>query len=397
MAAIYDTTIISEKADISVINPYAAYTHPKTGDPISGGFLYFGLVGRDGEIAENRKKVYAVQEDGTSVSLEQPVTLTSGGIPQYEGNPVILAVDGSYSLTVNDSNGDRIYFAGKVPAKSLLGYSGVIPEEAKTYQGNATIKFNSIEASTASFYASTSSDGSEFKGQYLRLGVDYNVVDESTITLLGSYTNGDVILGRALDPTGQTVSVYSSTNPLYIYGVKADAVNQSLEIGDSVLINGGDTIEDGNGGSYLVVAGGTGVADGYTYIDLSNGNQLKLKTSYELFKSYYETVSNASISGGKVTIDLSNSNISNVSLTENITSIEVLNIPASGEVKIQFQVTQDATPKTLAWQVNGSTPKAPGGTIPTVTASAGAIDLFVLKTSDGGANWMLFTIGQDIK
>ena len=53
----------------------------------------------------------------------------------------------------------------------------------------------------------------------------------------------------------------------------------------------------------LVVSGGSGSADNYTFIQLSNGNQLKLKSLYQVFQGYYETLTSSSISSGKLTID----------------------------------------------------------------------------------------------
>lgn len=165
MATIYQSSEVSEKADIAIENPFPPFVDFDTGDPLGGGFLYFGLVGRDGEVAANRKKVYALMENGAAVQVPQPVVLSSGGVAQYNGNPVQFAVDGSYSLKVKDSSDVLQYFAPKVTAKTLLGYSGIIPEESVTYDGiNGDLVFTSIEATTGSFYASTDTGGTVFNG-----------------------------------------------------------------------------------------------------------------------------------------------------------------------------------------------------------------------------------------
>lgn len=398
MAAIYQSSVSSEKAKIAVNNPFAPYVDKESGYPLSGGKLYFGLPGRDGSVDENRKKVYAILESGGAIAIEQPVILSAGGVPQYNGNPVLLATDGSYSLLVNDSGDNLEYFAHTIEAKSLLGYSGVIPEESKNHTGSNLIQFDSIEASSASFYVSTSDSGAFFKGQYMMQDVDYEVVNESTIRLIGSYQVGSVILGRALDPTGQTVNVSNDTMPMFIYNVKSDALPEPLNVGDSVLINGGDVIGDGKGGSYLVVAGGTGTEDGYNYINLDNGNQLKIKSTYQLLKGYTEIVSTPSIASGKLTIDASDGGIFYFTVQENITNVEILNVPQSGELKIQLQLTQDPVGgHTVTWSINGVTAKAAGGLLPTLTPAADAVDEYILKTGDAGSTWFLFTAGQDIK
>lgn len=398
MAAIYQSSITSDKPDILITNPFVQYVYFNDGAPLAFGKLYFGVPSRDGRLEENRKKVYIIEEDGNAISIEQPVVLSGGGVAQYNGEPVSLAVDGSYSLAVDDFNDVQEYFEHTVIAKSLLGYSGVIPEESKPYVAGKNIVYDKIEATTASFYASTVTDGSAFKGQYLRKDVDYEAINESTIKILTTLPANTIVLGRALDPTGQTVNVTNNTEPMYIYPVKSDAVISDLQIGDNVLINGGDQEGDGKGGSYLVVAGGTGTADNYTYIDLDNGNQLKIKSIYQVFQGYYELVSNAILDSGKMTIDPTEGNITKLTVTENITEIEVLNAPADGELKLQLKLKQDpATPRTITWSINGVAAKSPGGTLPTFTNTVDAIDEYIITSDDGGSNWFIYTIGQDIK
>lgn len=397
MAFIYDNSKASEKANIAVTNPNPAYTLFENGDPISNGFIYVGLPGRDGEVKENRKIAYNIQENG-ALPIEQPIKLSAGGIPQYKGNPVLLAVDGSYSLKVLDSNGKKVYFWHTIIAKSLLGYSGIIPEESKTYTIGQDLIFDKIEATTASFYASTVTGGAEFKGEYLRKDVDYTIISETTIRITATIPNNTVILGRALDPAGQIVNVTNSTQPFFIYDTKTEVVSADLKVGSSVLINGGDEIGDSKGGSYLVVDGGTGTQDGFTYINLENGNQLKLKSIYQVFSGYYESLGGVSIENGQLRLDPILGNVFKTTVTENITSIQVSNVPAEGEIKIQLELTQPSDEaKTVTWSVNGVKPKIAGGTLPTFTGEVDAVDEYILKSNDGGSTWFLFVIGQDIK
>ena len=398
MAGIEITTGVSSKADVVISNPFPSYVKFENGDPISGGKIYFGMVSRDGEIPENRKKVYAILEGGDAVTIEQPVILSSGGVAQYNGNPVQLAIDGFYSIKILDSSDVLQYYADKVSSPSLLGYSGVIPEESKTVSGSFDIEFNAIEATTASFYASTTTDGSFFKGQYLRAGIDYTALNETTIRLITNFDAGTVILGRALDPTGQTVDVSNSTKQIFIFDTKSEAKEADLKVGYDVLINGGDALGDGKGGSYIVVAGGTGVQDDINYIDLNNGLQLKIKSLYQVFSSYSEKVQQIQSVSASLNIDLIDGNIVDVTLDASISSINVLNMPAVGEAKIQIQLKQNATGgNAVTWQVNGVQPLTAGGVMPSVTQDANAIDKYIITSSDAGATWQLYTIGQDLK
>lgn len=395
MASIYNSGEVSEKADIAAINPFYSYRDFEKDKAISNGYLYFGVVGRDGEVEENRKLVYAILENGSAITIEQPVRLSAGGIPNYNGYPVMLAVNGSYSLKVKDSSDVQVYFAAKVVAKDLLGYSGVIPEEVKAKNG-ATLTFSSIEATTASFYiADGRAPNTAFNGVLMQRDVDYRAVDESTIEFISTYNDGSAVLGRMLDPTGQTVPASKGSNTIFVYDTQADAIVADLSDGDSVLLNGKDSAGDGLGGSYLVSTGGS--ADGLNIVDLDNGRQLHIKKTYQALKGIYESTSGATSSAGRFTLDASNASVFKLSMTENVSNIDIVNIPSSGELKIEIKVTQGATPYTLGWSINNKTPIASGGTIPTITATANAIDRYVILTDDGGDTFEIYTAGQDLQ
>lgn len=394
MASIYTSGEVSTKADIAVINPFYSYRDFEKDKAISNGYLYFGVVGRDGEVEENRKLVYAVLENGSALAIEQPVRLSAGGVPSYNGNPVLLAVNGSYSLKVKDSSNVQVYFAPKVVAKDLLGYSGVIPEEVKAKNGS-TLAFDTTEATTATFYiADGRAPNTTFNGVLMQRDVDYRALDENTIEFISTYEDGSAVLGRMLDPTGQTVPATEGSNTIYLYDKQSDAIAANLPIGESVILNGKDALGDGLGGSYLVSSGGT--ADGLNIIDMDNGNQLHIKKTYQALKGIYESVSGETSSSGKFTLDASVASVFKLAMTENVSNIDILNIPTSGEVKIEIKVTQGATPYTLGWLINNKAPKAAGGTLPTLTASADAVDRYVILTDDGGESFEVYTAGQNL-
>ena len=395
MASIYITQS-SDKADISIDNPFSSYRDYEKDEAISNGYLYVGVVDRDGEIPENRKRVYAILESGAALEIEQPVRLSAGGVPSYNGYPVRLATDGSYSLKVKDYTNTQVYFTPKVVAKSLLGYSGFIPEEVQEKDGS-TLSFSSIEVTTATFYiADGRAPNTTFNGVLMQKGVDYEPVNESTIKFLSTYANGSAVLGRALDPVGNAVAVEKGTSPIYLFDTQAEAKLADLSIGESVIINGKDSINDGKGGSYVVVS--TGEDDGINVISINNGNKLQIKKTYQALQGIYETQRTLTSTSGKVTIDLADGSVFKLPLTEDVSDIEVLNIPPSGEVKIEIKVIQPSdSAKTLAWQINGIQPLAAGGTIPAITAAVDAIDRYILLTDDSGSTFEIYTAAQDLK
>jgi hypothetical protein len=80
------------------------------GRPVANGEIYVGIVDLDPEIVANQKQVSVQQEDGSIVTVTQPVSTGGGGVPMYDGSPVTLLVDGNYSLKVLNSAGSQEYY-----------------------------------------------------------------------------------------------------------------------------------------------------------------------------------------------------------------------------------------------------------------------------------------------
>ena len=90
-----------------VANPYSYYNNRNKTGPLFNGFIYVGIPDLDPTILANQKQVTAKQEDGTQVPIAQPIRTNSGGYAvDSAGNPVVLLVDGNYSIRVNDKNGN---------------------------------------------------------------------------------------------------------------------------------------------------------------------------------------------------------------------------------------------------------------------------------------------------
>jgi len=111
-------------------------------------------------------------------------------------------------------------------------------------------------------------------------------------------------------------------------------------------------------------------------------------------KSYNETYNTLSSYSGSVTMNSEDGNVFAITLSENITTFNFSNSPASGTAyAFSLKVTQDASASgyTIAW------PAAvdwPNGTAPTLTSTASAVDQFVFYTHDNGTTWYGFVAGQ---
>ena len=349
----------------------------------------------DEVVESNQKIVYALQEDRAAVPVSQPVLCSAGGVPQLDGNSAILAVSGSYSMKILDKNGEQKYYFPIVEQANNQGFNGIIAEESQTVAGSLTLTYAEIEATTSSFYISSSTDGLSFTGAYLRKDIDYRVDSSTTITLLNASTVGTVVLGRQMDPTGQIIPVASGASSLFVYPLKANAIASDLEIGSVVTINSGAGAGDKLGGArYVTVAGGTGSNDGINYINLNNGNQLELLPNLQKFALYSEVTNAGSVSGGVLTLDLSKGQVFSSVISESITvNMLVYNQGANLTTTVSIKIKQDAIGgRTVAWPASV---KWAGGTPPVATTAGGAIDRFVLITDDAGLTWEGIIVGRD--
>lgn len=78
---------------------------------IALGSLYVGIV--DGDPLNQpaqRVAVFAMQANGTEVSLAQPITIGVGGVPLYNGTPVQLKVNVQCSVAVTNNIGAQVYY-----------------------------------------------------------------------------------------------------------------------------------------------------------------------------------------------------------------------------------------------------------------------------------------------
>jgi hypothetical protein len=122
--------------------------------------------------------------------------------------------------------------------------------------------------------------------------------------------------------------------------------------------------------------------------------------SAPVLKDVGETCVANATSGATDTIDLTDGNVHNVTLTANCT-FTFSNPPASGTSgSFTLFLNQDGTgSRTATWPAgNGtSTPKViwAGGTAPTLTTTASRTDILVFTTIDGGMKWYGAVSGQD--
>jgi hypothetical protein len=222
-----------------------------------------------------------------------------------------------------------------------------------------------------------------------------NIYLSPLVYRLELYTSADVLVEQSADIVGQL-----------------PAINSGTDVGKAVIVNGGGTaytlgsIASGNA-SYITVDAEASLPNSYqavstdfltftkvgdtvsfglaSVVDVA-GKEIK-NAMLNLQREKKNTLTGQS---GAVTIDYSLGSVCTIAQTGNITSVSVTNVPASSTVTLTVIRSQaDATLRTMTW---GSAYNFSGGTIPTLSNSSGAVDVFTLITTDGGTNWQVGSI-----
>ena len=92
-------------------NPFQYWGNPNKSMAVGLGKLYVGKPDLDPTTPANQVTVKALQQDGTEVTLSQPIQLLAGGVPSYNDSPVQLLIDvAEVSIKVTTSGGAQVYY-----------------------------------------------------------------------------------------------------------------------------------------------------------------------------------------------------------------------------------------------------------------------------------------------
>lgn len=219
--------------------PVAYIPDPDKGRPLFNGQMYIGISDLDPQIVENQKQVYFIEENGDLVDAKQPIILSAGGVPVYNGSPVTLDVDGSYSLKVLDKQGAQIYYIANTD--ELTGVSSkAVKQTVQGVAGQTTVVFSKVLVVSASIYIGSKDVD---RGRLIE-GVDYNVTGSVTIELTDSFPAGTYFTAIATEAT-ETNTVEFVKNYIDLLGPINDAglkLNDTVNIKDtSISSSGGGT------------------------------------------------------------------------------------------------------------------------------------------------------------
>jgi len=109
-------------------------------------------------------------------------------------------------------------------------------------------------------------------------------------------------------------------------------------------------------------------------------------------KTYTETRTNPAIAAGALTLDCNLGTYFVTDLNANVT-VTIANPPAAGRaLGLTIMFVTDGVVRAITWPPSV---KWPSGVAPTMTGTAGKVDVITLVTENGGAVWFGVIVGQN--
>jgi hypothetical protein len=399
MATIINNEAVSEGTKFRINNPLLYVPDPGASQALGLADLYFGEPSKDPEQEANQKRVYVAQTqtDGSLKAINQPVETSAGGVPLYNGSPALLAIDGNYSYKARSSGGELVYNFANVDNLSLAesGFVSIIEDTIRTTSNQVVITFPTVDLANSVIDISSSelTTPSQIDSRRLIRDIDYSISNggTGTITLInGAFPEDTLVTARQNASTSQEGEVVGVGN-VYVRPTIASAVATNFNVGDVVRIIAASASNDGLTNDYEVVPSTTGTPDGVNLIQLDNLNLLRLNKTRNKFQTYTEAVGTATIASGVLTIDANAGLTQQVTLTENISSINIANVNSDGATSIVLRLTQDATGSR---SVSFSGFFGAGSSAPTLSTDANAQDI-ILFNNFGGSQFYVFSAGND--
>lgn len=336
-----------------------------------------------GNAAADTKVVAGINTDGISI-LSLGVSATTAGkvtlfgstsgsatvqTPAIAGAAVITLPNATSTLPIF---GQQITFAGPTAARTVTfpdaAFTAARTDAANTFTGHQTIEGVTATGATGTFLM-VYSNSPTFTGvpaaPTATVGTNttqlattaYVLANGGNVTGAASSVNGDIVVF-----SGTTGKVLQDTGAVALTGVTTSA--GAGDSGKVPLLNGSGILDVSFFGVTSIAKGGSGF------------------TTAVLARNALNVGETAITDAATILTDASLGNIFKVTLAGNRTLANPTNLVAGATYIWRF--TQDATgSRTLAF---GSAYKFPGGTAPTLTTTANAVDMISAETDGTNVN-----------
>jgi|GEM_PF-4470549 len=180
------------------------------------------------------------------------------------------------------------------------------------------------------------------------------VVSDSTTAQPGSPSDGQVYIIASTHTGAQWSTFIPGSLAIYRSGTWSAFAPVT-----GMVVNVAGTLKQWTGSAWAAITGGGG-----------GGSR--------------STVS-ALATSGSVAIDYALGDYFTLALTGNVSGLTFSNMPGAGNgASLMIRITQDSTPRTLAWPASF---KWSGGVAPAISTSIGAVDVLAITTFDNGTTW----------
>jgi len=138
----------------------------------------------------------------------------------------------------------------------------------------------------------------------------------------------------------------------------------------------------------------SGLLQGTAPLNSSHSTVASLSVSGgSTFTGIAETRSAQSITAGALTVNLALGTLFAVTLSSNMSTLTISNVPAAGSVgQFSLVITANGSSFTWTWP---TTFKWAGGSAPTLSTGNNKKDVLSFITDDGGSTWLGFVGGQN--
>jgi hypothetical protein len=121
----------------TIDNPINYYPQFDRFGTVGGGELYIGVVDGDpANVPADRIQVYMARQNDTDLAIPQPIELSPGGVPMYNGSAITIKNTGvEFSMQVIDRQGQQVYYSpksGEIAAAILVLQAAIADLEART-------------------------------------------------------------------------------------------------------------------------------------------------------------------------------------------------------------------------------------------------------------------------
>jgi hypothetical protein len=321
---------------------------------------------------------------------------------------------GSHALASNTTGGDNVATGFEALYSNTTGtYNVATGFESLFY--NTTGNDNTAYGYRTLYYntAGTYNVATGYQTLYSNTTASYNVATGSYALYSNTTGPNNVATGynALLSNTTGSDNVATGWNALFYTttGVNnvatgSNALHSNTTGNNNVAVgyNSGSAITTGS--NNVVIGSSTGsaiaaldshiiISDGAANIRIQIDDTGQTNITGPLLRTT-EVVTAPSISAGILVLNLSTGQNFNVALNAAITTLTISNPVASGIMQgFTLMFTADGTPRSVTWP--GSI-KWSGGTAPTLTSTAGKIDMFTVVSVDGGTSWLAFIPGQNL-